>query len=90
MDKSRASPKFFPDDLRSSTEIILCSTLVLTVDGVNHENCHRVYCHRVYCHRVYMKLVQLINGLVDMVVLICSMLSITTDFTELSSDTVTD
>ena len=85
MDKSRASPKFFPDDLRSSTEIILCSALGLTVDGVNHENCHRVY-----CHRVYMKLVQLINGLVDMVVLICSMLSITTDFTELSSDTVTD
>ena len=77
MDESRAPPKFFPDDFRSSTEIILRSALGLTVNGVNHEN----------CHRVYMKLVQLINGLVDMGVPICSTLSIAT---ELSSDTETD
>ena len=46
MDKSRAPPKFFPDDFRSSTEIILRSALGLTVDGVNHENCQEciLYC----------------------------------------------
>ena len=72
----QAPPKFFP---RSSTEIILHSALGLTVDAVNHEN----------YHRVYMKLVLLINGLVDIGVLICSTLSITTNITELSSDTET-
>ena len=46
MDESRAPPKFFPDDFRSSTEIILRSALGLTVDGVNHENCQEciLYC----------------------------------------------
>ena len=80
MEESRAPPKFFPDDFKTSAEIILSSTLGLTVDSIVHENC---------C-RVYLKLVKLISSLIGIGVPVCSVLSTTSNTTEPPSDTDTD
>lgn len=61
-EKSRKPPKFFPNDFKESTTVLLCNRLGLTVEDISHEN----------CRNVYLKLVNIIQTLIDNGITFCS------------------
>ncbi|XP_065890187.1 uncharacterized protein [Dysidea avara] len=75
--ESVSPPRFYPDDFKTSASTILYNGLGLNPNAITHYN----------CRNVYLKLVHLINSLLNHGVTICSNLSIT-DSSDDNDDTV--
>lgn len=61
-EKSKDPPKLVPDDFEESATIVLYSYLGLSIPDISHSN----------CRNIYIKLVRVIESLVDNGVTFCS------------------
>ena len=61
-EKSNHPPKLVPDDFQESATVVLYSFLGLSLSNISHNN----------CRNIYLKLVHVIQNLIDIGVTFCS------------------